>query len=164
MIDSSEAEETRDTHTTHDTQESASAKPAQAEANPAEPADVVPSLSALITAIRGAVIRDASVEARAAGAAACRSILTVLEAKPGHPLRAAMPAAVPTATPSASPLAHFLSQPGLLSRLAAMSREQLLDLLRQVTGAMPANPQTPTTGAPRFHLIQIPQTGRAGGR
>jgi hypothetical protein len=41
-----------------------------------------------------------------------------------------------------------------------MSREQLLDLLKQVTGAMPARSQTPTSGAPRFHLIQIPQVRR----
>jgi len=57
-------------------------------------------------------------------------------------------------------IAALLKQPGLLNQLAAMSREQLLDLLKQVTGAMPARPQTPTSGAPRFHLIQIPQVRR----
>ncbi|HEX3474367.1 MAG TPA: hypothetical protein VHT91_04950, partial [Kofleriaceae bacterium] len=60
----------------------------------------------------------------------------------------------------ASPIAALLKQPGLLTQLAAMSREQLLDLLKQVTGAMPARSQTPTSGAPRFHLIQIPQVRR----
>ena len=78
-----------------------------------------------------------------AGANACRSILTVLEAKPGQPL-AATPQRT-SSTAQASPLATLLSQPGLLSKLAAMSREQLLDLLKQVTGAMPARPHTPTT-------------------
>jgi hypothetical protein len=38
-----------------------------------------------------------------------------------------------------------------------MSREELFTLLRQVSGAMPAPAPTPTTAAPRFHLIEIPQ-------
>jgi hypothetical protein len=117
-----------------------------------------PPLAALIATIRSAVIQGASPEARVAGATACRSILTVLEARPGEPLAAAPAAASPT-----SPIASLLSQPGFLSKLAAMSREQLLDLLKQVSGAMPARPHTPTAAAPRFHLIQIPQVRRPGG-
>ena len=62
-----------------------------------------------------------------------------------------------------SPLAGLLSQPGLLAQLAAMSHEQLLDLLRKVTGAESPQPQSPATGGPRFHLIQIPQVRRPGG-
>ena len=123
---------------------------------PAAPDDVAPPVAALIASIRTALVTGASVEARAAGAAACRSILTVLEAKPGQSLAAEpqRPAS------SASPIAALLKQPGFLNQLAAMSREQLLDLLKQVTGAMPARPQTPSSGAPRFHLIQIPQVRR----
>jgi hypothetical protein len=56
----------------------------------------------------------------------------------------------------------LFSQPGLLPKLAAMSRDELINLLKQITGAMPAHPQTPTTAAPRFHLLQIPQR-RPGG-
>ena len=38
----------------------------------------------------------------------------------------------------------------------------MIALLKQVTGAMPARPTTPTTAAPRFHLIEIPQVRRPG--
>jgi hypothetical protein len=122
---------------------------------PAAPEDVSPPLAASIASIRAAVAKGASPEARTAGATACRSILTVLEAKPGQPL-----GATASSAGSPSPIAALLKQPGILAQLAAMSREQLLDLLKQVTGAMPARPQAPSSGAPRFHLIQIPQVRR----
>jgi hypothetical protein len=124
---------------------------ATAEPAPTVPDDIAPPLGALLAAIRNALAKGASPEARTAGASACRSIATVLEAQPGQPL-------APTAPPAgaASPIAVLLKQPGLLSQLAAMSREQLLDLLKQVTGAAPARTQAPASGAPRFHLIQIP--------
>ena len=127
----------------------------------AQPNDIAPPLVSLIASIRAAVAPSASAEVRAAGVNACRSILTVLEAKPGQPL-----AATPQRTSStvqASPLAALLSQPGLLSKLAAMSRDELIALLRQITGAMPARPTTPTTAAPRFHLIEIPSVRRPDG-
>jgi hypothetical protein len=126
---------------------------------PAVPDDIAPPLGALIAAIRNAVAKGASPEARAAGASACRSITTVLEAQPGQPLA---PASQPAG--AASPIAALLKQPGFLSQLAAMSREQLLDLLKQVTGATPARTQAPGSGAPRFHLIQIPPGRRPDGK
>jgi hypothetical protein len=166
MSDTPETYETYETHETHETHETIAGSETRGAAPqapvvppPAEPFDVAPPLAALIAAIRLAVVQGASPEARAAGATACRSILTVLEAKPGQPLWAPPPAA----TSPTSPIASLLSQPGLLSKLAGMSREQLLDLLKQVTGAMPARPHTPATVAPRFHLIQIPQVRRPGG-
>ena len=67
-------------------------------------------------------------------------------------------------TAQASPLAALLSQPGLLSKLAAMSRDELIALLKQITGAMPGRPTTPTTAAPRFHLIEIPSMRRPDGK
>lgn len=124
-----------------------------------EPADITPPFAAMIAAIRSAVAPNASPQARSAGASACRSILIILEAKPGQPLIVAPPA-LPQPQ---SPLSSLLSQPGLLNQLAAMSREQLLDLLRKVTGAGSPRTQSPATGAPRFHLIQIPQVRRPGG-
>ena len=125
----------------------------------AEPEGIAPPLASLLASIRAALARGASVEVRASGANACRSILTVLDAKPGQPLAAApQPVAAP-----APPLASLLSQPGLLSRLAAMSRDELINLLKQVTGAMPVQSQTPATAAPRFHLIQVPVLRRPGG-
>lgn len=156
--------ETQDTHDPRETPPSQNIN-ASPEAAPggttesATEADVSPSLAALITSIRAAVTRGASPEARAAGATACRSILTVLEAKLGQPLTATPPlAASPT-----SPIAALLSQPGFLQQLAAMSREQLLDLLKQITGAMPARTQIPASAGPRFHLIQIPRVRRPDG-
>lgn len=124
-----------------------------------EPDDIAPPLAAMIASIRSAVAPNASPPARTAGASACRSILTVLEAKPGQPLIAAPPAP----TQPQSPLASLFSLPGL-TQLAAMSREQLLDLVKQVTGA--ASPRTlpPASGAPRFHLIQVPQVRRPDGK
>jgi hypothetical protein len=129
------------------------------EAAPAAPEDIAPPIAALLTSIRAAVAKGAAPDARTAGAVACRSILTVLEAKPGEPL-AAHPVAAPSPT---SPIAGIFSQPGILQKLAAMSREQLLDLVKQVTAALPARPHTPTSAAPRFHLIQLPQTRKPEG-
>jgi hypothetical protein len=135
----------------------ATAEPAPAA--PAAPDDIAPPLGALITAIRTAVAKGASPEARALGATACRSIATVLEALPGQPMTAAQQPASP-----AAPIAALLKQPGFLNQLAAMSREQLLGLLRQFTGATPARPQAPASGAPRFHLIQLPPGRRPDGK
>lgn len=131
----------------------------RAEPVSSDPDDIAPPLAAMIASIRSAVAPNASPQARTAGASACRSILTVLDAKPGQPLIAAPPAP----TQPQSPLASLLSQPGLLPQLAAMSREQLIDLLRKVTGAAAPQAQSPANGAPRFHLIQIPQARRPGG-
>lgn len=132
----------------------------RAEPASSQPDDIAPPLAAMITSIRSAVAPNASPQARTAGASACRSILTVLEAKPGQPLMAPPPAP----TQPQSPLASLLSQPGLLPQLAAMSREQLLDLLKQVTGAASPRTQPPALGAPRFHLIQVPQVRRPDGK
>lgn len=154
-----------DTHDTETSNQSASAAEGadapttRAESTGSEPDDIAAPLATMIASIRSALAPSASPQARTAGASACRSILSVLEAKPGQPLIAAPPAP----TPAPSPLASLLSQPGLLTQLAAMSREQLLDLLRQVTGATSPQPRLPATGGPRFHLIQIPQVRRPGG-
>jgi len=125
------------------------------------PEDVAPPLASLIASIRTAVARGASAEARAAGAIACRSILTVLDAKPGQPLVATPQPAAPVSTGSL--IGSLLSQPGLLSKLAAMSRDELINLLREITSASPGPTRTPAAAAPRFHLIQIPQVRRPDG-
>ena len=126
----------------------------------AHPDDIVPPLASLIGSVRAALTRGASAELRAAGAAACRSILTVLEAKPGQPLAAAPPFAPPTSW--ASPISSLLSQPGFLAKLAAMSRDELITLFKQIT-ASPIRPPTPPTAGPRFHLIEIPQLRKPDG-
>ena len=127
-----------------------------------DPDVITPPIASLIGSIRAAVVRGASADVRAAGASACRSLLTVLEARPGQPLASPpLPPVAPTA--ATSPIAALFSQPGILSRLAAMSRDELINLVQQVTGALPARAQTPNTAAPRFHLIHIPQTRRSNG-
>jgi hypothetical protein len=154
MTDTSAPQSTQQAHDTP-------AEPTPAGESTAPPDDIAPPVASLLASIRAAVTSSASAEARAAGATACRSILTVLEAKPGHPLAATPQRTSPTA--QASPLAALLSQPGLLSKLAAMSRDELIALLQQITSAMPARPTTPTTAAPRFHLIEIPLPRRPNG-
>jgi hypothetical protein len=123
-----------------------------------KPSDIAPALAAMIATIRSSLVPHASPEARFAGVTACRSILVVLEAKPGQPL-----APAPQSTAPSSPFAALLSQPGFLSKLAAMSRDELLDLLKKVTGTRSPRPQAPAINAPRFHIISIPQTRRPGG-
>jgi hypothetical protein len=150
-----------------DTNESQTAQEHSNEPNTrAEPAsapdDLAPPLLSLIASIRAGVVRGASAEVRTAGATACRAILSVLEAKPGQPLAASPQPTMSSASP-ASPLASLLSQPGLLSQLAAMSREELINLFKQITGATPGRAPTPSTGAPRFHLIEIPQVRKPDG-
>lgn len=50
---------------------------------PAAPDDVTPPIAALIASIRAAVVAGASAEMRAAGATACRSLLTVPRSQAG---------------------------------------------------------------------------------
>lgn len=152
--------DTQDTQTSDESaaaHESGDAPTGRSEPAGAEADDIAPPLAALLASIRAAIGPSASQEARTAGASACRSILAVLEAKPGQPLAGAPP------TQPQSLLASLLSQPGLLNKLAAMSREQLLDLVKQVIGAASQRTQSPPTGGPRFHLIQIPRLTRPGG-
>jgi hypothetical protein len=156
MMDTQDPQATESPSAIDETQE-----PRAADTEPAAavPDEIAPPLAALIASIRTAVAKGASPDARAAGATACRSILTVLDARPGQPMTAAPQPASP-----ASPIAALLKQPGFLNQLAAMSREQLLDLLKQFTGGAPARTQAATSGAPRFHLIQLPPTRRPDGK
>lgn len=152
---------TQAAHGVHATQ-SAPTKPdisgAPAPANKPQPVDD------LIASICAAVERGASAEVRDTGAAACRAILTVLEAQVGQPLAAASPvgqplAAAPTTAPSSpSPLASLLSQ------LAAMPREQLIDFFSsRVRGALAAARPTQFAPSPRYHFVPISQVAPRGG-
>jgi hypothetical protein len=133
-------------------------------------------LHELVATIRASVAPGVTPEARAADATACRAILAALETGVGQPLVAMPP--VPTAaraTPApTSPLARILSQlvampreqlTGILSQLAALPREQLIDfLINRLRSALPPGATTRVSAGPRFHLIEIPQVGKAGGR
>lgn len=123
-----------------------------------DPDVITPPVASLIGSIRAAIARGASADVRAAGASACRAILRVLEARPGEPLAALPPSPVAPISPS-SPIAVLFSQPGILSRLAAMSRDELINVVQQVSGVMPVRAHVPASAAPRFHLIEIPRTG-----
>jgi len=148
---------------------------------PDEPAtptlgDKTALLQELVATIRASVAPGVTPEARAAGAAACRAILSALDAQVGQPLVAtptSMATAQPT-PPSTSPLGRILSQfagmpseqlTGMLSQLAAMPREQLIEfLLTRLRSALPLGASTRVSAGPRFHLIQIPQVGKAGSK
>jgi len=101
----------------------------------------------LLESIRIAVIADATPEARAAGASACRTILTALDATPGQPMAAA---AVVDTSPIASALGMLRSVPP----------EQLLDLaIAKLRASLPAGVEAPKCEPLKFHIIQIPPRG-----
>jgi hypothetical protein len=93
----------------------------------------------LIECIRVAVANDATAETRAAGAAACRTILTALDAKLGEPLAAP---AVPT--PNAQAVA-------IASALRSVPMDQLADLLIAKLRTM-----VPPDAQPAVRRINIP--------
>ena len=92
-------------------------------------------MDALIEAIRAASVAGASDEARAAGAQACRTILTALEAKPGQPL----------AAPAAADVA------ALVASVSGIPVDQLLDLAIARLRAM-----VPADSAPPVARLTIP--------
>lgn len=160
MTDTQDTQATQTTEGTQATPDAPAEQDAEgtqhAAATPATPDAIDPPnpLDGLIASIRASVAPGVSAEARAAGATACRAILTALEAQVGQPLAAAPPA-------SSSPALQLLS---MLPQLAAMPREQLLASLRDKfpAGAPSPKPLQRVAG-PRFHLIQIPQLPRTRG-
>jgi hypothetical protein len=167
MTDTKESEIVDDAPTIPDHEAAPTpSEPARSESPPSEPADLAPPVAGLIEAIRAGLAPGASPELRAASATACRSVLTVLEAKPGQPLTAApLPPASPAPPASAaSPIAALLKQPGVLAKLAAMSRDELINLVKQTVAAMGKSPQAEQPTGARFHLIQIPQPRRPDGQ
>jgi len=139
-------------------------------------ADKTALLHELVATVRASVAPGVTPEARVAGAAACRAILTALETQVGQSLvpTTSQPTATRVAQEPTSPMARILSQlvgmpreqfAGLLSQLAAMPREQLIDfMINRLSRALPPGTQTRVSAGPRFHLIQIPQVGKAGSR
>ena len=100
----------------------------------------------LIESIRAAVAAEASPEARAAGANACRTILTALEAVAGEPLTSAV------ATPS--PIAAAVAM------LRGVPPDQLLDLaIARLRAALPAGVAAPNVEPLKFHIITLPRGG-----
>lgn len=97
----------------------------------------------LIQGIRAAVAEGASDDVRAAGASACRTLLVVLDAKPGEPMVPAMPIPQPPSPPIAA----------IASAIRGVSREQLFDLLiAKLRTLVPADSAAPTP----MQMLNIP--------
>lgn len=100
----------------------------------------------LIESIRMAVAAESSPEARAAGANACRTILTALEAVAGQPM------GLPVSTPS--PVAAAVAM------LRGVPPDQLLDLaIARLRAALPAGVDAPSVEPLKFHIITLPRGG-----
>lgn len=109
-------------------------------------------METLIESIRAAIATDASDEARATGAQACRTILAALETKPGEAMIAAPP------TSGAAPATQIASVLGALRGLPA---EQLLDLaITRLRAALPNGSETPSAAPLKFHIVQAPARRR----
>lgn len=94
-----------------------------------------------IEAIRAATTDNASDEARATGAQACRMILQVLEVKPGEPMASAV--ATPTSTVATG-----------VSALRGLSIDQLLDLaIAKLRTALPAGTIVPEVEPLKISLV-----------
>lgn len=97
----------------------------------------------LLEAIRAALAADASPEARTAGATACRTILTALDATAGEPMTAAV-AAPPT------PIAQ------IVGALRGVPADQLLDLaIAKLRAALPADATVAPVQPIKFQIVPV---------
>lgn len=117
----------------------------------------------LIEVIRSATALDATAEARAAGAQACRAILASLEPQPSTE---AMPTpSIPTAAPVDPAVDPAIAQLAhLASGLRGVPMEQLLDLaIARLRNALPKDAPMPTVEGVRFQLVPVaPHLKRSG--
>lgn len=109
-------------------------------------------METLIDAIRAATAENSSSEARAAGAQACRSILTALEANAGETLAVAQP-------PAAAPVAAAASVATVVSALRGMSADQLLDLAITRLRSIVTDAQDVTASRLNIPLVPVPKIG-----
>lgn len=102
----------------------------------------------LLEAIRAATATDATTEAKAAGATACRTILIALEAKEGELLAAPVPTPSPQQLP---PVA------AIVAGLKGVPVDQLLDLaIAKLRTMVPAD-QTPRVESLAIPLVPVPR-------
>jgi hypothetical protein len=111
----------------------------------------------LIEKIRAATVSDVTDEARERGAEACRTLLRVLDAKPGEPLATPSLAPEPAlAAPSASPPSPQTAAHMIVSALRGMTPDQLLDLaIARLRAALPAGTEMAAPQPVKFHLVDI---------
>jgi len=103
-------------------------------------------MEALLEAVHTAVAADATDEARALGAEACRTLLAALDAKAGQSMSASV---VDT-----SPLMSAVSM------LRGVPPDQLLDLaIAKLKAALPSGVEVPKVEPLKFHIIQLPPRG-----
>lgn len=108
----------------------------------------------LIDTIKNAIAQDASDEARAVGAQACRTILLALETPAGEPL------APPTETAAVAPTAALHA---VVAAMRTMPPDQLLDLaIARLKAALPAGTEAPQTQ--RLLVPLVPIAPMRGGR
>jgi hypothetical protein len=101
-------------------------------------------MEALIESIRTALAPDASTEARASGAEACRTILTALKPAGEAAATTAAPAEVPIAT--------------ILDTMRGIPADQLLDLaIAKLRAALPPGTQVPAVAPLKFNLVAVPR-------
>jgi hypothetical protein len=101
-------------------------------------------MNEVIEAIREALATDATTEARANGVAACRAVLTALEAAPGEAFTAT-PIPVASATPQVT---------NIVSMLRSVPPDQLLDLaIAKLRAALPAGADVAQVQPLKFQFI-----------
>jgi hypothetical protein len=98
-------------------------------------------MEAVIDAVRAALADDATPEARAAGVAACRAVLTALE-----------PAPAPTAAAPTSDAARIAN---VVAALRGAGPEQLLDLaIARLRAALPPGTELPPANGIKFPFLR----------
>ena len=108
----------------------------------------------LIESIRSAIAQDASPEVRATGVAACRAILSALEATPGQPLASAA-----VVTPSPAAIAQ------VVAAFRGVPADQLLDIaIGKLRAALPAGTEVPQAQPLKFQMIPRAQLATLTGR
>lgn len=131
-------------------------------------------METLIETIRSAIADNASDDARAAGADACRTLLAALDAKAGEATTPMIPAAPgcsnDTPNPAAPPVATAVSNAiqstdpaqiaNVISALRGIPVDELLDLaIARMRAALPAGVETPRVEPLKFHIVQLPRSG-----
>lgn len=96
----------------------------------------------LLEAIRGAIAPEATDDAKAAGASACRTLLAALDAKTGDAL------VLPSPTTNIA---------AIVSAIRELPPEQLLDLaISRLRAALPAKAEPPPVAPLKFQMIRLP--------
>ena len=104
-------------------------------------------MESLLESIRIAITDEANDETRAAGAAACRTILSALEAKAGEPLAAPSP-----------PLSDASNIASAVAALRDVPPDQLLDLaIARLRAALPPDVAPASVRPMKFQLVQLPR-------